>query len=83
MPSRFHGCPVENESPDPCPRCGATVAGDDEVMGVCQAPKLNAVVVTDAMIDRALTAWFASPPSETDQGLTRSMRAALVAAVNG
>lgn len=47
----------------------------------CQAPKLNAVVVTDGMIDRALNAWFASPPSETDQGLERSMRAALEAAL--
>ena len=38
--------------------------------------------VTDDMIDRALKAWFASPPSETDQGLERSMRAALKAALN-
>lgn len=33
------------------------------------------------MVDAALNAWFASPPSETDQGLERSMRAALVAAL--
>lgn len=76
----FQGCPVENETPDPCPRCGATVAGKDAVNGICQAPKLDAVVVTDRMIDLALKAWFASPPSETDQGLERSMRAALEAA---
>lgn len=30
-------CPCENESPDPCPICGATVSGDDPVNGVCQA----------------------------------------------
>lgn len=38
--------------------------------------------ITDAMVDMALSAWFASPPSETDQGLERSMRAALVAALS-
>ena len=36
--------------------------------------------VTEEMVDAALNAWFASPPSETDQGLERSMRAALEAA---
>lgn len=36
--------------------------------------------ITDEMVDKALNAWFASPPSETDQGLERSMRAALEAA---
>jgi hypothetical protein len=35
--------------------------------------------VTDKMVDLALNAWFANPPSETDQGLERSMRAALEA----
>lgn len=30
-------CPCENETPDPCPACGATVAGNDPVRGVCQA----------------------------------------------
>jgi hypothetical protein len=35
---------------------------------------------TPAQIDAALNAWFKSPPSETDQGLERSMKAALVAA---
>ena len=39
------------------------------------------MVVTVEMIDAALNAWFASPPSETDQGLERSMRAALEAAL--
>lgn len=39
------------------------------------------MIVTDEMVDRALNAWFASPPSETDQGLERSMRAALEAAL--
>jgi hypothetical protein len=38
--------------------------------------------VTNEMVDRALSAWFASPPSETDQGLMRSMRAALEAALS-
>lgn len=36
--------------------------------------------ITSTTVDRALKAWFASPPSETDQGLERSMRAALEAA---
>jgi hypothetical protein len=35
--SDLRGCPCENEKPDPCPKCGATVAGDDPVNGVCQA----------------------------------------------
>lgn len=39
------------------------------------------MTVTDEMVDAALNAWFASPPSETDQGLERSMRAALEAAL--
>lgn len=30
-------CPCEEETPDPCPACGATVKGDDAVHGVCQA----------------------------------------------
>lgn len=30
-------CPCENDLPDPCPACGATVAGNDSVSGVCQA----------------------------------------------
>ena len=37
--SRFADCPVANESPDPCPKCGATVSGNDPVNGVCQAGK--------------------------------------------
>jgi len=32
-------CPCENETPDPCPACGATVSGNDPVRGVCQARK--------------------------------------------
>lgn len=39
------------------------------------------MIVTDEMVNAALDAWFASPPSETDQGLERSMRAALEAAI--
>ena len=35
---------------------------------------------TPEQIDAALNAWFKSPPSETDQGLERSMKAALIAA---
>jgi hypothetical protein len=31
-------CPCENEKPDPCPLCGATVSGDDPRNGVCQYP---------------------------------------------
>lgn len=30
-------CPCENEEPDPCPACGATVGGKDPVHGCCQA----------------------------------------------
>jgi hypothetical protein len=30
-------CPCQHETPDPCPACGATVAGNDKVRGVCQA----------------------------------------------
>jgi hypothetical protein len=30
-------CPCEEETPDPCPACGATVEGNDPVRGVCQA----------------------------------------------
>lgn len=30
-------CPCENDAPDPCPECGATIRGDDPVHGVCQA----------------------------------------------
>lgn len=30
-------CPCFDETVDPCPRCGATVAGNDAVGGVCQA----------------------------------------------
>lgn len=53
MVRTFLGCPVYDETPDPCPRCGATVAGNDPVRGECQAPKLNAVVVTDDMVEAA------------------------------
>lgn len=49
----YLGCPVEDEGPDPCPKCGATVEGNDPVNGVCQADKLDAVVITDAMVERA------------------------------
>jgi hypothetical protein len=34
MPSK---CPCLDESVDPCPRCGATVSGNDAVNGICQA----------------------------------------------
>jgi hypothetical protein len=30
-------CPCENERPDPCPACGATVSGKDRWRGRCQA----------------------------------------------
>lgn len=32
-------CPCDNDQPDPCPLCGATLAGDDPHRGVCQHPK--------------------------------------------
>lgn len=47
---------------------------------VIEAP--TPLTVTDAMVDAALTAWFASPPSETDMGLARSMRAAIKASMS-
>lgn len=50
------GCPCKDETPDPCPKCGATVKGDDLVNGICQADKLDAVVITDEMIVRAIDA---------------------------
>lgn len=37
--------------------------------------------VSEQMIEAALNAWFASPPSENDMGLARSMKAALTAAL--
>lgn len=37
MAARPRHCPCREESPDPCPACGATVSGNDLVHGVCQA----------------------------------------------
>lgn len=47
-------------------------------------PKIDAVptAVSAEMVDAALKAWFASPPSETDVGLERSMRSAIDAALS-
>ena len=36
-PQRPRYCPCYEETPDPCPACGATVSGNDPVRGVCQA----------------------------------------------
>ena len=30
-------CPCIDNKPDPCPACGATLSGNDEVHGICQA----------------------------------------------
>ena len=30
-------CPCKDETPAPCPACGATVSGNDPVRGRCQA----------------------------------------------
>lgn len=30
-------CPCNDDKPDPCPACGATVSGNDPVRGICQA----------------------------------------------
>lgn len=39
----FRGCQAKgDDDPSPCPRCGATVSGNDQVRGVCQAPEINA-----------------------------------------
>lgn len=35
--SRPEYCPCKDETPDPCPACGATESGNDPVRGVCQA----------------------------------------------
>jgi hypothetical protein len=35
--SRPEYCPCDNDLPDPCPACGATVKGNDPVHGLCQA----------------------------------------------
>lgn len=35
--SSMKDCPCHEETPDPCPMCGATVSGNDPVNGVCQA----------------------------------------------
>ena len=32
-------CPCKDDKPDPCPLCGATVAGDDPRRGICQYPE--------------------------------------------
>lgn len=37
MKARPDYCPCENDAPDPCPACGATIEGNDEVRGICQA----------------------------------------------
>lgn len=34
-------CPCKEETPDPCPACGATVSGNDPVNGVCQARQMR------------------------------------------
>lgn len=34
-------CPCKDETPDPCPACGATVEGNDPVRGVCQARSMR------------------------------------------
>ena len=37
MGKRPYYCPCYEETPDPCPACGATVEGNDPVGGVCQS----------------------------------------------
>lgn len=39
---RPYYCPCEDELPDPCPACGATVSGNDPVRGVCQSLSMKA-----------------------------------------
>lgn len=38
---RIEYCPCDNDAPDPCPACGATLSGDDPVRGICQAESLR------------------------------------------
>jgi hypothetical protein len=37
MKQRPQYCPCKDDTPDPCPACGATIEGNDPVRGVCQA----------------------------------------------
>lgn len=32
-------CPCDDDKPDPCPACGATISGKDKVFGRCQAKR--------------------------------------------
>jgi hypothetical protein len=45
-------CPCENELHDPCPACGATVSGDDAVLGVCQA--LRSTLSSESIVSLVL-----------------------------
>lgn len=62
---------MKSQMGNPIPYCAA-----------CEQERERPKIIepTPAMVDAALDAWFKSPPSETDQGLERSMRAALTAA---
>ncbi len=87
--SGYRNCPCKYETPDPCPRCGATVAGNDPVNGVCQAAKFDAVVITDDMVDRACSAampdlaHIAPKMGGWSKDQKDRMRAALTAALIG
>lgn len=53
-------CPCREETPDPCPACGATVSGKDAVRGVCQSrkgyhsPPSVILVLTDKITGRVI-----------------------------
>jgi hypothetical protein len=44
-------CPCQDNKPDPCPLCGAMVAGNDPVRGVCQADVIRKAHVEHARRD--------------------------------
>lgn len=61
-------------------RLNAEIAAKAVIDIVLAAQPASSLRPTEEQINAALNAWFKSPPSETDQGLERSMKAALIAA---
>jgi hypothetical protein len=56
-----YDCPCEDEKPDPCPKCGATVSGNDPVHGRCQAgAQFDEILRLKDIIKRARLAVTAS-----------------------
>ena len=57
MDKMMQYCPCRDEAPDPCPLCGATVAGNDSVNGVCQCPPLTDYGTKSIMLS-AIREWI-------------------------